>query len=163
MSTLLSLRPVKASILYAIMVLILALSYVSILMLTGANTVIAQITGMFGIAAVAMFITVQPFQRKYIPYNIGTALKLGILGGIFSAGLLLLAEVLIHAIVGIKLAPDAFMRSGLPYTGLQAMLIFELVVYSLLSSLIMFQYYKKPLEHFKYRQQHEHHHAGHAH
>ena len=153
MSNIVKLHTFKGVASYTIISTLLLLTYLGILINIDSNTLIMQLLGAFLISLVSMFLIVRSLMHKPDdPYSIGSAIKMGLIGGVASAAVLLAIETLLFALGDIKLAPDVMANSGLPYFGLQAMLVFEMVAFSLISSLACFQYLKKPLEGFKYRQ-----------
>lgn len=145
----------KYSFLYAMSVMLFTIGYVALLIKLGGNTIIMQLLGVFAITLGCMYVVVRALQHSHQHYGIASALKLGLIGGVLSTGLLIGVEAVLFKVFGLQMAPEAFLQSGLPYMGLQAMLLFEMLVYSILSSFVVYQYLKKPLEGFRYRNQKE--------
>lgn len=151
--------PVKAIFRYAVVVMALSLAFSGILKLVGDNTVMAQIIGMFVVVLLSMFITVQPFKQNLEKYNFAKALKLGVLGGFVGAAFMLLSEIVIRHIFHANIEPDVFHEFWLRYHALQIMLVYEMLGFSIISSLILYFHYKKPLHDSKY----DHYHVRHSH
>lgn len=128
------------------------MAYLIILLKTGSNTMVMQLTGMLVISMLAMFAIVRVYlHSERSPYNFITAVKMGALGGLLTAILLLVIETILYAVTDVRLAPASALNSGLPYFGMQAMLAFGMVIYGIISSFACFQYFKRPLKGSRYR------------
>lgn len=137
---------------YSAIVVGAIMAYLIILLKTGSNTMVMQLTGMFVISLLAMFTVVRVYlHSERSPYTFVTAIKMGFLGGILTAAFLLGIETLLYAVTDLRLAPASALDSGLPYLGMQAMMAFGMVANGILSSFACFQYFKRPLRGSRYR------------
>lgn len=150
MTELSKLKSAKQATLFAIITALGVLVYVGFLKAAGANTIIWQLLGTFAITLGAMFIAIQPFTKNLKQFDIGSPLKISLFGGAGAAALLIVIELILVSTADIKMAPTSMLDSGLPYGGLQAMLMFEVFVYSIISGIAAWQLYKKPTADYRY-------------
>jgi hypothetical protein len=122
---------------------------IAVLMVLNANGIIAQVAVKFGFILVFAFVMFGHVKRNNNRLNLPIALSAGAGLGVATFLSLVIIESFSMLVFDVKFAPASVLHADLAWFFLYVMFGFELLLYTLISTLIGFQYYKSPIKSYQ--------------
>lgn len=136
---------VKTAVAYGLGSSLLIAVIIGVLMIMNANTLTAQLVSKIGLVFISTLLLFGHIKRQNGQLDLPNALRSAATQGLTMFLALIVIELLTMFLFNTKMAPESLVNTNLPFMLLYVIFGFELLLYTLISSLIGFQLMKTPL------------------